>query len=434
MEAKLKELVLQATNNIDLYKAPRDAIEELYKNPCTQKKCYRNLNVAVVVAPCHGFGDVIFATKFARYLKKGLTPNSQLYSHKVTIITPTPAMFEKLNVVGIPIVSLKGNIKQCRRLRNYNRPPGLGTLDLIFIAPLPIGFSIIYSDVRSLFKESTPFNTIFLSEYQAALSKPAQVTKYDIPTGIGDDYMGLLFDGTKPPPKLKIIDSTPYALAYLARDVGIPYCLSNFVKMIVEKYHKKFPRLQIVMPLWGVKQLLTNIALKRFIHRYYPNVIVKTKEVKKQLYTSAKSGTLTIRGDILSVSRPDMLSLIKYSIPDILVTGDQSITDVIDCCQMKTIWYQTVPWKSQFAKELSIGLSNEYLYKATTSCGTLKAIQWKAKKTTFKADNDFRKKAKHLLDVIFRAASDARRPNTIVAKYLAQLKKSKSKKLLLKIL
>ena len=62
---EFRELVNQASNAIDLYKVPRIAFGNLYKNPCYGGRCNRNLNVAIIVAPCHGFGDVIFATKFA---------------------------------------------------------------------------------------------------------------------------------------------------------------------------------------------------------------------------------------------------------------------------------------------------------------------------------------------------------------------------------
>lgn len=429
METILRELVEEAKDNIDLYQAPRDAIDELYKNPCLVRKCNRNLNVVVVAAPCQGFGDVIFATKFARYLKYGLTPNSQPYSRRVSIVTPAAKMFKDLGVKDVKIVPLRGGRMQCRRLRAYNRPQGLGTLDLIFIAPLMTSFDISYPDVKGLFKESTPFNTLFLSEYQDYLEKG-----FDITTGIGDEFDGLLFDGAKPSSKLKVLGSTPYALAYLCKDVGIPYCLSNFVKMVTAKYYKQYPNLQIVVPEWGERKLSGNRQLKSYIRKYYPNVYVKTKTSEKQILKSNMAGKLVIRGDILPVPRPDMLSLIKHSIPDILVTGDQSITDVIDCCQRKNIWYQIVPWKRDFAKALAKTLPQSYIASATSSCGTLKAIKWNNKGSSFKKHHDFRKKAKHQLDVAFRAASEARRKTSIVHKYLAQLDKSKSKKLLLQVI
>ena len=422
MERKLKELVNSAKTRIDLYKAPRKAIELSIKNPCGvhHSECSRNLNIAIVAAPCHGFGDIIFATKFARYIKYGFSGKFRGYSKNVTIVTPSPDMFTKLGVKDVKIVPLKGGSQQCRRLKSYNRPKNLKKFDLIFVAPLMADFKIDYADVKALFKESTPFNTIFLSEYQ-----PRRSIDYDFATGSGPNHDGLLFDGLKSSAKLKTLGREPYALAYIAKDVGVPYCLSNFVKMIVAKYHKKYHNLQIVMPEWGITELSDNAALIKFVKKYYPNINLKMKSGTiaapsgNAAVSTKNNNTLTLRGDILPVSRPDMLSLIKYSIEDILITGDQSITDVIDCCQQKNIWYQTVPWKSNFAKSLAAELPQKYLGRASTSCGTLKAIKWNRwKSATFKSRNDFRKKSKKRLDAIFRAATEAKNKNSIVGKYL----------------
>ena len=428
MEETLHKLVQEAEDKIDLYHAPRDAIDHLYKNPCTNQRCNRNLNVAVIAAPCHGFGDVVFAAKFARYIKHGLTPRSQPYSNRVSIITPTVSMFKQLGIKDIKLVPLNGGNAQCRRLRNYTRPANLKKFDLIFVAPLMADFDIQYSDVKGLLKESTPFNTIFLSEYQDNPDKG-----FDFTTGVSSEYDGLLFDGSTPPPKIKAVGSKPYALAYLTQNVGIQACLHNFVKMVAAKYHNKYPTLQVVMPAWGARQLGHSRRFKAFIKKYYPNLIVVTKTGEK-VAMSGDGNTLILRGDIFNVTRPEMQSLIKYSIPDVLLTGDQSITDAIDCCQRKNIWYQTVPWKKSFAKALAADLPQRYIESSNTSCGTLQAIKWNNKGSTFKSRHDFRKNAKHKLDVIFRAASDARRKNNIIHKYLAQLEKSASKPALLALL
>jgi hypothetical protein len=401
-------MVRDAQNKVELYHAPRDAIEKLYKRPCSHKKCRKDLNVAVVTAPCNGFGDVVFATKFARYLKNGLTKGSKPYSKNVSIITPTPDMFHKLGVRDIDIYELKGGQAQCRRLQAYNRPRGLPKQDIIFIAPLMIGFDPNYRDVKALLKESTPFNTIFLSEYQDYLDKG-----FDFTTGVGDGYSGMLFDGVKPSKRLKKLGKWPYAMAYLAKDAGPKRCLNDFVKMIVAKYHKTHPHMQIVVPGWAAEKIQNSPSMQKFIKKYYD------------------TGSLKIRGDIFPVPRKDMLSLIKYSIPDILVTGDQSVTDVIDCCQNKNIWYQTVSWKIPLAKAMADELPQRFLSKPSTSCGTLKAIRWNNKGTTFKKHHDFRRLARHQLDVIFRAASEARDPKTVTYRYLGQLKKSAGKKALL---
>lgn len=423
---ELRKQVDDATSVVELYKAPQHAFANVIKNP---PHTHTDLNVAVVAAPCHGFGDVIFATKFARYLKYGLNSKVGGYTPNVTIITPTTEMFKKLGVDDIELVHLHGNKAQCRRLRNYNRPKNLKKFDLIFIAPLTVDFNIDYSDVRGLLKESTPFNTLFLSEYQDDLDK-----EFDFPTGIDGGRYGLLFDGAKPSKKLKDIGGWPYVLGYLAKGVGYRNCLLDFGRMVVAKYSDR-KTLQIVLPKWATEQLATSPTFKKFAKEHYPNITLITDEQTLVVAESEESSReLVLRGDIFPVPREDMLSLIKYSQPDILMTGDQSITDAIDCCPKKTIWYQTVPWKKDFATALATALPQKYLKKSTTSCGSLKAIEWDAPKSNFKRKYDFRKLAKGKLNGLFILASEANEKGSVVHTYLKQLGKSRAKGPLLELL
>ena len=80
-------------------------------------------------------------------------------------------------------------------------------------------------------------------------------------------------------------------------------------------------------------------------------------------------------------------------------------------------------------------LNRSELISAKTSCGGVSLLHTTAQGTRYiKTHYDFRKLAKHKLDAIFRAASEARRKNTIIHKYLEQLSKSISKKKLLELL
>lgn len=385
----------------------------------------KDLRVAVVCAPCNGFGDVIFATKFARYLKYGLVKGSPLCDN-VHIVTTSPDMFQKVGVSDMPIISLNGKKNQCRRLSGYDRPENCPHFDLIFIAPLMMDHNPSYADVHALFEEATPFNTIFLSEYQDSLSK-----RFDFHTGIGKGYCGLLFDGEKASPRLPILGKNAYALAYLAGDVGIKYCLSNFCKMVVTKWAKTFTKLQLVVPAWGAKQLAASKAFRDYCKKYYNNILVYTPGEKHELVMGDGPRELIIRGDILPVPRPDMLSLMKYSIKDVLVTGDQSVTDVLDCCSEKNIWYQTVPWKRDFAKALAAEIPQKWLSVSKTSCGSLSAIKWNSPGTNIKSRYDFRKISKGGLNAIFRAATAAKTEGSYVQQYLEKLGESTSKKPLL---
>jgi hypothetical protein len=410
----MESLIEDAENKNDLYKVPRIYIEETVKNP----KFSKDLHVGVIAAPCHGFGDVVFATKFARYLKN--------YTDNLKIITPAPEMFKKIGVNDIELLPLKGGSEQCRRLRNFNRPKS-NKFDLLFVAPLQQDFKIDYYDVKALFKESTPFNTIFLSEYQDNLEN-----NFDLPTGIGKGYYGLLFDDTKPAPKIKSLDN--YALAYLAKDVGNPYCLANFIKMIVKKY-SKIKNFSLVIPAWAVEQIEMDGDLIDYIYKYYDVIFLHDGSTK---YKDEGGRTFHIRPDILPVPREKMLSLMKNSLPDILVTGDQSVTDVIDCCSKdKFVWYQIVPWKVEFSKALSKALPQKYLDSRDKSCGGVTRFSYykpRGINPKFKENNDFRKLAKHRLDSIFSATTQAKKSGTKINKYLKQLNKSANREKLIKSL
>jgi len=109
-----------------------------------------------------------------------------------------------------------------------------------------------------------------------------------------------------------------------------------------------------------------------------------------------------------------MLSLIKYSIDDILLTGDQSITDVISCCWKDKIpFYQIVPWKKDFSKELSKHLPQKYIKYVKSSCGSIKAINYNPNFEKFVKTWDFRKLAKPKLDAIIAFTNNCKNDETI---------------------
>jgi hypothetical protein len=88
------------------------------------------------------------------------------------------------------------------------------------------------------------------------------------------------------------------------------------------------------------------------------------------------SGSLTLDSSRLPCTNEYMLNLMYYSQGDILVTGDQSITDVISCSLAndklnQKIWYQRVPWKDDFIREFSALCSDGALVSDESSCGTL---------------------------------------------------------------
>ena len=91
----------------------------------------------------------------------------------------------------------------------------------------------------------------------------------------------------------------------------------------------------------------------------------------------------------------------KDSVEDILVTGDQSLTDVFSCCRKhKKVWYQIAPWKKGLAHNLSKHLPNDYYSTFKTSCGTLKSVKGGIDWKSFLSEYDFRIKGKERMDSI----------------------------------
>ena len=106
-----------------------------------------------------------------------------------------------------------------------------------------------------------------------------------------------------------------------------------------------------------------------------------------------------------------MLRLIKYSVKDVLLTGDQSITDALSCCWDKNLFYQTAPWKEDLAHNLAKYMPNKYLLKKKTTCGTVKAIKYKSNYSKFVRDWDFRTRGKPKLDAVILSIKSAKFKN-----------------------
>jgi hypothetical protein len=416
MKSHLLHLIKSSNDRIDLYRAPRIAMNDAYDK--IKNLGIKNLNVAIIALPCNGFGDVVFAAKFAKYIRYGLG-KSPVYSTNVVILTPEVKMFEQLGLKDISLIKLNySKYAQCRLAKNFIRPSNLPVQDVIFVAPLVADFNVNYSDIRGLLKESNPFNTLFLSEYNDNPNK-----NFDILTGVGKNAFGMLFDGEKPAPRFI---KGPFALIYILKDFGIRYCASNFSKMIVKKYKK--PEFQIIVQDWVGQSLAFNKTFIRYASQFYPQIFLKTKDSLESLTDETTGPKLIIRADIFPLKRIQMLSLMKYSVRDILLTGDQSITDTIDCCKNKTIWYQVNPWKAELARQLANSIPQKYLNDARKSCGSIKRMSFGKNSTTVrvKKQNDFRKKAKHLLDSTFKAISDSKTSDTLIYKYLNVLSHTRS--------
>lgn len=349
-----------------------------------------SLKVLILNTPCMGFGDVVFAMKFARILKKW-------YDCTVKIASPQTKGFISLGEQPENLIELFGKSKnlQCRRLANFNMKTS-EIFDIIFVAPLTADQDVDYKDVRKLIPYSNKFNTFFVSEYNDNSRKII-----DFHTGIGPKKYGILLTDVDVSQLQKPDIANPYALVYVADSiVRVKSCLLNFLEMLCKKYNTS--NFDIIMPLWAEDYIDFIVEISK---KYFAKILVVKKDETKEKDIGKNRNnskfTLSIRLDILPVPNNKMLELIHFSVKDILLTGDQSITDAISCCPQKNIFYQIAPWKEDFGKLLAKELPNKWLKKKSTSCGTIKAIKYNGNYNEFRQKWDFRELAKFKMDSIF---------------------------------
>lgn len=348
------------------------------------------ISVIILCAPCRGFGDVIFATKLKRYIQ-------EWYGITADIGTTTPELFIKLGEPEKNIIKLRG-IKgnQCRRFSRLTAERSLKGYDLILVAPLMADNEISFPDVRHLISYSDRSNTFFFSEYNDSLDKG-----FDVNTGVGDDRDGMLFVKTKSAIKdISKYNLGKYALAYIAESIDdSETCFLNFLKMVVTKYKDLK---NIVCPPW-----IENISDSEYNKiKGVDNIYLVTPKEEIVIKERKPSGrSITLRCDVLPVSNNIMISLIHYSVKDVLLTGDQSITDALSCCSSKNIFYQIAPWKEDLAFNLAKHLPNKFLRSPKTSCGSTAALKYTSNYKAFVKRWDFRTLAKPKIDAMISSAS-----------------------------
>jgi len=174
--------------------------------------------------------------------------------------------------------------------------------------------------------------------------------------------------------------------------------------MIGKKYSKVHPFFQVVVPPWIAQSLSESsnfkYNFKKIIKDYYPNVWIVNNEGQDS-FIEGTGNSLIIRGDILPKPRPIFISLINDSVEDVLVTGDQSITDGLSCCSdKKKIWYQIAPWKQDLATELAKAIPDANLKTFKTSCGAMKGIHKSIDYTKLIKKYDFRILGRKRMDAL----------------------------------
>lgn len=391
----LKEKIISQAMNMGAY--------------CQDNKC-NTISVIILNAPCNGFGDLVFAIKIAKYIKEwyGLSP----------IIATT--FYTGLIGLGWPeneAVEIKSNsYVQCRRFSRMKMNLPVNP-DIILVAPIQFDFDPNLRDIQNIIPTATRYNTFSFSEYNDSPRK-----NFDFHTGIGGNRLGILLTSPeygKLPENLK----GDFALAYIAGPDSLSTaarCLASFLQMLALKY----PELkQVVAQAWVENEIS---HLRNKLHDYYGKIVIKKKDETKVVFLNKDiEKVLVIRADILPVNNSVMMTLIKESIPDILLTGDQSITDCLSCCSDKNIFYQIAPWKFSFGKELAKHLPNEYYNSVKTSCGTIDAIDYKSNYADFVKKWDFRILGKPKMDAIFASVEMFKNYPEIYKKILEKKRRRK---------
>jgi hypothetical protein len=396
-----------------------DALWKTYYNlgaKC-RKNCGKGLKILLLNAPCMGFGDLIFAIKLSNYLV-------EWYGAEVTLATTLEKSLLNLGANPKYVVGIIGASKrmQCRRFARLKLNKEIPEQDLILIAPMQIDFSPDLNDVKKMVPYANKWNTFSFSEYNDNLNK-----NFTFNTGVGGDRDGMLLTKATKTRKKPAGLKNPYAVVYVASTLdGVNKCIFSFVEMVAKKYYKKHMKLDIVIPPWFANNDI-DILLKKNVSKFYPNISIVQKDKPPIVISKggSKDNVLIFRCDVLPVPNNVMMQLMSSSINDILLTGDQSITDALSCCSNKNIFYQIAPWKSDLGKNLATTMPNIYLKKVSTSCGTLRAISYKSNYSKFVKKWDFRVRGRPKLDAIMLSIL-AMKQNTRISELADTVMKTKT--------
>lgn len=395
------ELIREEINNVKYYSDLWNIPWKIFKFSELKKEHYKNLTIGLFNVPCGGFGDIILTKTFHDMLKQWY-PGAN-----IKICTTGGDKYKSIGIKDnlVKLVRIDGSTYDDGECSSFDKLKLVGKhkFDLMIVLPI-INYVFNYNKFRKLIPYSNYFNTFTMSEYNG------EFPPYTYPIGVGKNNLGILFNDFKI--KQQNLIKKPYALVYIqpspAWGPHSRYCFLSYLEMICKKYYKKHNKFQLIIPSWIEEDLnISNVFYNKIlaiIKKFYTKLTIKYPEEEKILYENDNkkdNSQLTFRADILPLKREIFISLMKDSVNDILVTGDQSLTDIISCCKSnKTVWYQIAPWKKGLAEQLSNYFKFFDTYK--TSCGTLKAINlnlkidWK----DFMKKYDFRVNGKRITDSI----------------------------------
>ena len=381
-----------------------DILWKYYSSQRIEKKHYHNLSIGLFNIPCGGFGDIIVTKTFHDYLKQWYP------SSKVTICTTGPQKYKDLGLLNTNIVELEAITiwdeeegSECQSFDNLKFKKKTKKFDLMIVIPI-INEVFNIKNFKKLVPYANVFNTFSVSEYNG------EYPPYTFPIGVGNGQLGLLMNDFKY--KQQTLIKKPYALVYIQPSpnwgVHSKSCFLSYIEMICKNYHKKHSNFQVVIPQWIDEEVFENDNFRRkiikVIKKYYDSIYFIDKEGGRSagpIYETKNSKSkITFRADILPQKREIFISLMKDSVRDILVTGDQSLTDILSCCKRKRVWYQIAPWKQGLAENLHKHLPNKYYGSFKTSCGTIKHVNLNIDWNQFMKESDFRIHGRKRMDSI----------------------------------
>ena len=392
---KIKTLSKESKYYEDLY----DIIWKLNMREKLQRKEYNNIKIGLINTPCAGFGDIIVCKTFYDYLKQWYP------TAKVSICTTTPSKYKDLGISGA-IYRLynreEDHESECIDYDKLFLKKNI-KFDIMIIIPI-INKSFEINVFKKLIPYANIFNTFTMSEYNG------EFPPYTLPIGVGNDNLGIMFNDFKL--KQQTLIKKPYALVYIQPSpewgVHSKSCFLSYIEMVCKNYHKKHSKFQVVIPQWIDEEVFENGNFRgkiiKVVKNYYDSIYFINEGGGRgagPIYDKENSKSrITFRADILPQKREIFISLMKDSIRDILVTGDQSLTDILSCCKKKRVWYQIAPWKKGLAQNLEKHLPNKYYDSFKTSCGTVRSVDLDIDWKSFMKDYDFRINGKKRMDSI----------------------------------
>lgn len=421
--------IMSASSMRQLWELPLKRMLDSGKRPRPGK---RRLRILVLTNACYGFGDVVFGMKIRGYI-------DSWYGDKVTVHIATTALTQFItvgekvsNLIYLRSATGDGNCAELRQqyavdAREFLRdgselPVDLSKYDLFLIAPLTSDRTPDWAGVRSLIHTSTRFNTYFMSEYNMALDPDIA-----FPTGVGNGRLGLLFTSRGHAPRLAS-QHNPYTIMYVAdyspEEHLVPPCYQGFLALVTSTY--KLPNLDVITAPW-MERLVTAPANKRgltlAVSSHYTLISSVTKEGGRRVRTVLVDRTLpdkepvelSFRFDVLPLKFHKMASLYKHSLPHVLLTGDQSLTDFVGLRPDGVMYYQGLPWKQGLYTNLAVAMPQRYLASKRTSCGNVSAVGYRPSSVKFARTHDFRQLARPLMDAVVCLAMQTLEDQTMAA-------------------